>query len=93
MDVKKIPKGSPLTFFGTMRLFKIFILCLMLYFLNKYPPIAFFNTIRILEVELRKSCAGTLYGRPLDSRTELFHGLLNRSSQPPGLLFLVIYVM
>ena len=37
-------------FFGTMRLFKIVIFHLTLGFLNTYPPIFFFNTIRNLNV-------------------------------------------
>ena len=53
-DVKKSLKVPP--FFGTMRLFKIMIFCLIFGFLNNHPPIIFFNTIQILKVGLRKYC-------------------------------------
>ena len=46
----KIPKGPLFRFFGTMRLFKIVIFYRKLGFLNTYPPIFFFNTIRNLNV-------------------------------------------
>ena len=49
MDVKKLQK-VPFSFFGTMRLVKIPIFCLILNFLNRYPPKTFFNTIRIFDV-------------------------------------------
>ena len=45
-----VPMGPPFRFFGTMRLFKMVIFHLTLGFLNTYPPIIFFNTIRYLNV-------------------------------------------
>ena len=39
----KIPKGSPFTFSGTMRLFKTLVFCLILGSLNTNPPLIFFQ--------------------------------------------------
>ena len=40
-DVRRVPNGPPFTFYGTLRLFKCLIFCLILGFFNKYPPIIF----------------------------------------------------
>ena len=50
IDVRKSHRVPPFRFFGTMRLFKIVIFHLTLGFLNTYPPIFFFNSIRNLNV-------------------------------------------
>ena len=70
----KIPKGPPSRLFGTMRLFKIVIFRLILGFLNTYPPIYFFNTIRNSDVIYGVMC----YIRIFDVISEVFSVSLRR---------------
>ena len=55
-DVEK-SRTVPLKQFSALLDCKILIFCLILSFLNRYPPMIFFNTIRILEVEVREDGA------------------------------------
>ena len=65
------------TFFGTTRLSKILIFCLILGFLNRYSPIIFFNTIRILDVISKVK----RYIRIFDIISELYCILLKEEAE------------